>query len=968
MLALKHEIGDVVKERYTVRAVLGAGAFGTVYRVEETLGQHVVSLACKEMHVLDDGETALNERDDALRMFQEEAFLLQTLRHPNIPTARFEPERGVWLACPVCGLTFRGVKQCPSHGTALQVVRERYYLLMDFLEGADLEQMVEAQGGPLDEGEVLEWMLQVCDALGVVHDKGFSHRDIKPANIKIQRSSPDEPGRAMLIDFGLVKPSAVAGRYGTLVLGKRAAMGTLGYAPPSPEEQASPDARTDILALGMTMYRLLTSRDPTDPQQLEEMRSGRPRDFNPRLSPLIEEIVLKASAPDPEARYSSVGALRADLLAARYPIETECPHCGHTQRSLHAPDASVRCERCGRPVAPPLSGAPASTSSSASSLPTRSAVSSAPPGTRRPSVPAAPSPARRASRGNPLEPRIDAIRRELEQGGAQSGPGASREAQRLAEVERLLGLAQQAGSAPATQCPMCRQPSLARVAAGPAGVCPLCAQAPLERREEPLHACPVCREGSLLEYRLREDELFCPVCAEVPLRVEEKRALLGLISEVRWACDNCGSGWGVDKGQAVLDQLGQDPRGVGPQLSGQSLPAERWRQFSGRGDAWFQCDACASHFEPRGDELALRHVGQDPYGVGARHMNVLLPHGAWAQIGRGGRPLEVTHDCPYCHATWRLERAASSQPSPQDVLTLVQPGRVLTPGARIPSPSTLPHAFWYALSQGKTSPRPGLLCRNAPCASEWDEDKGGLRLVATKDTTLGPVMGQAHSLEDWRRVRSGAPTAEEAGLLQAELPRLRQAASGSGRQGPAAGSRRKELERELADLLKQSALEGHLRIQRVSPGKSADDWRHMTGSFFVLPPGVSHSALAPGEELRWESPANLCAAKVNPPGSPNDYSLSRQAPGLLTLTEQRLMWDGASDDRPRQKLSFSWVDISQVRLVTAGASQVLIVHTRLQVAGFEVPPVRWTLKDSDRLVAVDFTPQDLFALAQSLVL
>ncbi len=92
------------------------------------------------MHVLDDPDTQLNERADALRLFQEEAFLLQTLRNLHIPSAHFESDKGIWLACPQCGRAFRGVRVCPDHGATLQVVNERYYLIMDSLDGQDLEE------------------------------------------------------------------------------------------------------------------------------------------------------------------------------------------------------------------------------------------------------------------------------------------------------------------------------------------------------------------------------------------------------------------------------------------------------------------------------------------------------------------------------------------------------------------------------------------------------------------------------------------------------------------------------------------------------------------------------------------------------------------------------------------------------------------------------------------------------------
>jgi serine/threonine protein kinase len=152
MYQLRHDIGEVIKERYTIRQVLGAGAFGTVYRVEETIGARIVTLACKEMHVLSDPATTVDEREEALRMFQEEAYLLQTLRNVHIPAAYFESTKGVWLACPICGRTFKGARVCPDHGAQLQVVKERFYLIMDFIEGPDLEELLLQNGGrPLEE-------------------------------------------------------------------------------------------------------------------------------------------------------------------------------------------------------------------------------------------------------------------------------------------------------------------------------------------------------------------------------------------------------------------------------------------------------------------------------------------------------------------------------------------------------------------------------------------------------------------------------------------------------------------------------------------------------------------------------------------------------------------------------------------------------------------------------------------------
>ena len=590
-LALRHDIGDEIKERYTVRSILGAGAFGTVYRVEETLGTRTVSLACKEMHVLDDLQTAQNERADALRMFQEEAYLLQTLRDPHIPAAHFESARGVWLACPVCGRTFRGVRQCPDHGAALQVINERYYLLMDFIEGPDLEEKLLAQNGrPLEETRVLDWMLQVCGALETVHAMGFSHRDIKPANIKIREHTPDAPdSQAMLIDFGLVKPSMSEGRYGTLVQRKSTALGTLGYAPVSLEEQQTPDARTDILALGMTMYRLLTALDPTEPEQLAQMRAHNPRHFNQQISEPLETVILRAIQIDREARYPDVAALRADLQAARYPIQTTCPHCGHVQNSLQAPDSNSRCARCGRPllvasgVAPTVAPTPPNSNAGR-------AVSSRAPVTPPSSLP------------DPYIVRIEELERQLH---ALEDEAPMPQDVRLQAIASLFKNAARFTVGATDECPACREATLWTISGQPNGDCPLCWQAQLRRRDTQLAHCPICRRGALQEFALRPHELFCPLCHEVPLSHQEKRAFLGLAVDEHWHCTFCGGDWDVERGGVRLEATGSDPYGIGNLHRGEIWPAEQWHQMSGRADHWFECDNCASQFEPREARCAV---------------------------------------------------------------------------------------------------------------------------------------------------------------------------------------------------------------------------------------------------------------------------------------------------------------------------------------------------------------------------
>jgi serine/threonine protein kinase len=317
---LQHRAGDRIKGRYEVLEHLGGGNFGSVYRVRDAAVGN--ELACKELHVLNNPNTPTDERESGLALFKREALTLATLRHPHIPAAYFEQEEGEWNICPVCGFDFHGAKFCPDHGTELLPVTQRHYLMMDYIDGPTLEAHTTAHlqkaGRPLPEGQCLEWMAQVASALRTLHLVGIVHRDIKPENIKIRTSD----GGAVLLDFGLTRKVEEAGGYGTARLSGSGRFGTPGYAPPSPEEQKNPERRSDIYALGMTLYRLVSGRDPQDAEQLAEMRSHLPRHFNVALSPEAERIIKIAAATKPEDRYQNLDDFLADVNDLRAPKST----------------------------------------------------------------------------------------------------------------------------------------------------------------------------------------------------------------------------------------------------------------------------------------------------------------------------------------------------------------------------------------------------------------------------------------------------------------------------------------------------------------------------------------------------------------------------------------------------------------------------------------------------------------------
>lgn len=313
---LQHRIGDRIKERYEVLEHLGGGNFGSVYKVRDTVVGNI--LACKEMHVLDNPSTSSSERGLALELFKREALNLATLRHPHIPAAYFEQADGNWRICPRCGLDFPAAPVCPDHGTKLLPFSQRYYLMMDFVDGPTLEELVVRNGHPLEEKQSLVWIEQIGSALQSLHRVGIVHRDIKPDNIKI--SVVDKT--AMLLDFGLTKKVEEAGGYGTVSISGTTRFGTVGYAPENLRERENPEQRSDIYALGMTLYRMLSGRDPQEPEQLREMRDFTPRYFNKNITPETERLIAVAVAPELSWRYQNIGDFLDDLKAIHPPDES----------------------------------------------------------------------------------------------------------------------------------------------------------------------------------------------------------------------------------------------------------------------------------------------------------------------------------------------------------------------------------------------------------------------------------------------------------------------------------------------------------------------------------------------------------------------------------------------------------------------------------------------------------------------
>ncbi|HVF09353.1 MAG TPA: serine/threonine-protein kinase [Abditibacteriaceae bacterium] len=304
---LQHRAGELIQDRYEVESVLGAGAFGTVYRCRDR--ELDLKVAIKELHVLDDPASGLHEREAAHQQFRREAIHLSHLRHPHIVSGHYQRHSGTWLICPVCGYSFRGTPTCPEDRAAPVVLQQRHYLVMEYVDGPNLDEAARQAGGALPVAAALRYIRQIATALQLIHARGWLHRDIKPENIRVRQDSDD----AVLLDFGIATESGAPGDFSTRRQRHTTGGGTLGYAPDAPQERRLPDARSDIHALGMTLYRLVSGLDPQEPADLVKLRTGKPRDFNTAVPPDLEALILKAIDPDPAQRPQDVAAFLQEM-------------------------------------------------------------------------------------------------------------------------------------------------------------------------------------------------------------------------------------------------------------------------------------------------------------------------------------------------------------------------------------------------------------------------------------------------------------------------------------------------------------------------------------------------------------------------------------------------------------------------------------------------------------------------------
>lgn len=265
-----------IANRYQILSLIGQGGMADVYRAKDKILDRIVAIKVLR--------SKLSEDPMILVRFQREASAASRLSHPNVVDIYDVGE-------------FEGL----------------HYIVMEYIRGRTLKQLIQ-QRGALHYNEAIDIMKQLTSAIAAAHQNHIIHRDIKPQNVLIK-----DDGTVKITDFGI----AVANDSVQLTL-NNAVMGSAHYLAPETAQGKEPSYQVDIYSLGIVFYELLTGSVPFTGQTpteiaIKHLRVRIPyvRDFNPSIPQSVENIVLKATAKDPNQRYQYAQEMLYDLEHCR---------------------------------------------------------------------------------------------------------------------------------------------------------------------------------------------------------------------------------------------------------------------------------------------------------------------------------------------------------------------------------------------------------------------------------------------------------------------------------------------------------------------------------------------------------------------------------------------------------------------------------------------------------------------------
>ncbi len=318
-------IGRVIADAYVIQRLVGVGGMGRVYRAEQRALGRVVAVKVVHRHLLEDR--------DSISRFYTEARAASSLNHPNS------------VSIYDFGRTDDGI----------------LYLVMEFLRGKDLARLMHDEG-PLPLSRIVDIGIGVCGALGEAHARGVVHRDLKPENIIIERlrSGTD---LVKVVDFGLAKirgTDSIESAQGLVA-------GTPDYMAPEQARALEADGRSDLYALGVVLFELMTGRLPFIDDTPSKVMTRHVLEAPPHPSQVapyrgipdaLSEIVLRALAKAPDERFRDAEDMARALRRARSAVRItiadgiRCPLCGAINEEQRA-----FCGDCGHRLAALSSGA-----------------------------------------------------------------------------------------------------------------------------------------------------------------------------------------------------------------------------------------------------------------------------------------------------------------------------------------------------------------------------------------------------------------------------------------------------------------------------------------------------------------------------------------------------------------------------------------------------------------------------------